>query len=446
MRSDLFIMVKDIVHSILISHLAMKPARLALTHNLVIGYGLHKKMSMYAPRKATDEELMEFHSEDYIEFIKKVTPQNFNPNFNKFQTRFNIGVDDCPVFDGLYDFCRYSCGSSIEGARKLSSGVADIAINWSGGLHHAKKFEASGFCYTNDIVLAIMELLRYHPRVIYIDIDVHHGDGVQEAFVQSDRVMTVSYHRYDGLFFPGTGALEEIGHNDGKYYSINVPLHEHIDDAAYSYVFQQTMQPIMDRFRPSAIVLQCGADSLAGDRLGSFNLSIKGHGECVRFMKSFQIPLLVLGGGGYTIRNVARCWTYETSVLTEAELSNDLPFNEYLSHYGPDYKLHPREMEEAPGENANSRSYLNGIIKKVHEYLSFLDGAPSIQSQEIPPTFSYMTEDNEEVYRHEDEYPDSRRPAGMHRTKERTRDDEGELYYNDRDNDMDMEDEDIEIN
>ncbi|KAJ2995853.1 Histone deacetylase 3 [Globomyces sp. JEL0801] len=377
----------------------MKPARLALTHNLVIGYGLHKKMSMYAPRKATDEELMEFHSEDYIEFIKKVTPQNFNPNFNKFQTRFNIGVDDCPVFDGLYDFCRYSCGSSIEGARKLSSGVADIAINWSGGLP-----------------------------------------------IESDRVMTVSYHRYDGLFFPGTGALEEIGHNDGKYYSINVPLHEHIDDAAYSYVFQQTMQPIMDRFRPSAIVLQCGADSLAGDRLGSFNLSIKGHGECVRFMKSFQIPLLVLGGGGYTIRNVARCWTYETSVLTEAELSNDLPFNEYLSHYGPDYKLHPREMEEAPGENANSRSYLNGIIKKVHEYLSFLDGAPSIQSQEIPPTFSYMTEDNEEVYRHEDEYPDSRRPAGMHRTKERTRDDEGELYYNDRDNDMDMEDEDIEIN
>lgn len=103
-------------------------------------------------------------------------------NFQKFHGRFNIGVDDCPVFDGLWDFCAMSAGSSIEGARKLNNGDADIAVNWSGGLHHAKKIEASGFCYVNDIVLAILELLRFHARVLYIDIDVHHGDGVQEAF------------------------------------------------------------------------------------------------------------------------------------------------------------------------------------------------------------------------------------------------------------------------
>lgn len=138
----------------------MKPARLALTHNLVVGYGLTQKMSMYSPRPATSGELSEFHSEDYVEFIKRVTPLNFS-NYSKFQSRFNIGVDDCPVFDGLWDFCALSAGSSIEGSRKLNTGVSDIAINWSGGLHHAKKVEASGFCYINDIVLAILELLRF---------------------------------------------------------------------------------------------------------------------------------------------------------------------------------------------------------------------------------------------------------------------------------------------
>lgn len=232
--------------------------------------------------------------------------------------------------------------------------------------------------------------------MLYIDIDVHHGDGVQEAFYHSDRVMTVSYHRYDGAFFPGTGALEEIGVNDGKYYSINIPLHEHIDDASYLYVFKKTMGAIMESFRPAAVVLQCGADSLAGDRLGSFNLSIKGHGECVNYMKSFQVPLLVLGGGGYTIRNVARCWTYETSVLTETELPDMLPFNEYLSHYGPDFKLHP-PIVDTTLDNQNTRAYLNNIIKKIYEYLKFLDGAPSVQMQYIPNTFSMMKDQDEEV-------------------------------------------------
>lgn len=184
-------------------------------------------------------------------------------------------MEDCPVFDGLYDFCRLSSGSSIEGARKLNAEQTEIAINWSGGLHHAKRFEASGFCYVNDIVLACLELLRYHARVLYIDIDVHHGDGVQEAFYLSNRVMTVSFHRYDGEFFPGTGAIEEIGTHDGKYYSVNIPLHEFIDDDSYIYLFKKVMKPVIDCFQPKAIVLQCGADSLASDRLGSFNLSIK---------------------------------------------------------------------------------------------------------------------------------------------------------------------------
>ena len=110
---------------------------------------------------------------------------------------------------GLYEFCARYTGASLEAAEKLVTEQADIAINWSGGLHHAKKFEASGFCYVNDIVVAILELLKYHPRVLYIDIDIHHGDGVQEAFYLTDRVMTVSFHKY-GNFFPGTGHMYEV--------------------------------------------------------------------------------------------------------------------------------------------------------------------------------------------------------------------------------------------
>ncbi|KAI8854339.1 hypothetical protein BC829DRAFT_413250 [Chytridium lagenaria] len=213
----------------------MKPARLALAHNLSSGMGCIRRWRRIS-RRSTEEEMTEFHSEDYIEFLKRVTPDNVN-SFSKFLHRFNIGVEDCPTLHG----------ASIEGARKLCCG-SDIAINWAGGLHHAKKFEASGFCYVNDIVLGILQLLRIYPRVLYIDIDVHHGDGVQEAFYQSDRVMTVSFHRYDGTFFPGTGALDETGFKAGKNHAINIPLQEFIDDESYAYIFEKVMTNVMEVF------------------------------------------------------------------------------------------------------------------------------------------------------------------------------------------------------
>lgn len=136
------------------------------------------------------------------------------PFFSPFAV--NLGpFTDCPVFDGMYDFCSLYSGGSIDGAMKLNHGLVDIAINWAGGLHHAKKSEASGFCYVNDIVLGILELLKYHARVLYIDIDIHHGDGVEEAFYTTDRVMTVSFHKF-GDFFPGTGDLKDDGVDKGK--------------------------------------------------------------------------------------------------------------------------------------------------------------------------------------------------------------------------------------
>merc|ERR1719414_1639648 len=197
-------------------------------------------MQVFRPYIATSPDMARFHSEEYIEFLQRVSPHNIQ-SFSKSLTHYNVGASDCPVFDGLYEFCARYTGASLEAAEKLVTEQADIAINWSGGLHHAKKFEASGFCYVNDIVVAILELLKYHSRVLYIDIDIHHGDGVQEAFYLTDRVMTVSFHKY-GNFFPGTGHMYEVGAGAGRQYSVNVPLKEGMDDASYEYIFNPRME------------------------------------------------------------------------------------------------------------------------------------------------------------------------------------------------------------
>lgn len=153
-------------------------------------------------------------------------------------------------------------------------------------------------------------MLKYYPRVLYLDVDVHHGDGVEEAFYLTDRVMTVSFHQYGDDFFPGTGSIDSVGEGKGKYYSVNVPLKVGIDDDTYQELFKTVMDEVMAKFMPSAVILQLGGDSIAYDVLGRLNLSIKGHGECVKKMMSYGVPLMLLGGGGYTVHNVARLWAY----------------------------------------------------------------------------------------------------------------------------------------
>ncbi|KAI9152552.1 histone deacetylase [Blastocladiella emersonii ATCC 22665] len=356
----------------------MKPHRIHMTHSLIMNYGLYKHMSIYRPKPATKEEITRFHTDEYIDFLYRVTPDNMD-TYAKQAAKFNVG-DDCPVFDGLFDYSSISSGGSLEGAARLNRGECDIAINWAGGLHHAKKSEASGFCYVNDIVLGILELLRHHKRVLYIDIDVHHGDGVEEAFYTTDRVMTVSFHKF-GEFFPGTGDLRDIGASQGKYYALNFPLRDGIDDDTYKSIFEPVIQQVVDWYRPEVIVLQCGADSLAGDRLGRFNLSMAGHGNCVRFVKSLGLPVLMLGGGGYTIKNVCRTWTYETSVALGKPLDANLPFNDYYEYFGPEYQL---DVPASNMENLNSTEYLDKIKARIFDNLRHLQHAPSVQMQPVP--------------------------------------------------------------
>lgn len=355
----------------------MKPHRIRLAHSLVMNYNVYKYLEVYRAKPAVVNEMTQFHTDEYIDFLRRVTPDNMD-SYMREQTKYNVG-DDCPVFDGLFEFCGISAGGSMEGAARLNRQKCDIAINWAGGLHHAKKSEASGFCYVNDIVLAILELLRYKKRVLYIDIDVHHGDGVEEAFYTTDRVMTCSFHKY-GEYFPGTGELRDVGIGVGKNYAVNFPLRDGITDDTYKTIFQPVIQAVMDYYQPEAVVLQCGGDSLSGDRLGCFNLSMRGHANCVNFVRSFNLPTLVLGGGGYTMRNVARTWAYETGRLVGVEMDPVLPYNEYYEYYGPDYELNVRPSNM---ENANSNEYLEKIKNAVIENLK-KTGTPSVQMQDVP--------------------------------------------------------------
>ncbi|KAE8549876.1 hypothetical protein EYB25_008400 [Talaromyces marneffei] len=361
--------------------------------------------------------MAEFHTADYLDFLRQVIPADMEAAEQSDRiASYNIG-DDCPIFDGLFDYCSLYAGGTVDAARKLINNQADIAINWSGGLHHAKKTEASGFCYVNDIVLGILQLLRFHPRVMYIDIDVHHGDGVEQAFWSTDRVLTVSFHKYDkDNFFPGTGGLESNGPahplNPGSKHAINVPLNDGIEDDAYLQLYKDVVSSCVETYQPGAIVLQCGADSLGCDRLGCFNLNVTGHGACVAYTKTLGLPMLVVGGGGYTPRNVSRAWAHETSILIDAvdKVDPNIPDTvTFRNHFGPDYSLFPPLSEMRKIENKNSKQYLAHLTSTIREQLRYMQGAPSVQMSHIPPDILGLREDVEKDLEEEKDYMDEER-------------------------------------
>ena len=214
-----------------------------------------------------------------------------------------------------------------------------------------------------------------------------------------------------------------MGQHKGKYYSVNVPLKDGIDDESYNLLFKPIMAKVMEMYAPDAVVFQSGADSLTGDRLGCFNLSIRGHAECLKYMTTFQVPLLVLGGGGYTIRNVARCWTYETGCLLGHELedkvslafpksrrlfdhtiltlfwqNSKMPTNDYSEYFGPTHTL---QIQPSNMENQNTPEYLEGVRNRILENLSKIPPKPSVPFHDVPP--DAFTEDQMEVKEDPDE-------------------------------------------
>lgn len=301
-----------------------------------------------------------------------------------------------------------------------------MIIRFSYLIHRVSSFHGLVAC--TDIVLAICEMLKVFARVLYVDIDVHHGDGVEEAFYTTDRVMTFSLHKYGEDFFPGTGNIGDKGAKDGEGFSLNAPLKNGITDEKYfNELFKPIFDKIMDVFQPGAILLQCGADSLAADRLGTLNLTTHGHARMVDYVKSKNIPLLVVGGGGYTMRNVARVWCYETAVLVNRhDIPNEIPSNDYYEYFAPTYDLHlsPQNMTDL-----NDKATIDRTRTTLLKQLQNLQGAPSVAMQEVPPLFERRDQKDAADDQQEEDNADVR-PTNNEKKRKRNKPHNAELYDN----------------
>ncbi|RHY33817.1 hypothetical protein DYB32_001377 [Aphanomyces invadans] len=224
-----------------------------MTFSLLQHTGLLAHVHVIAPDVASPSDLKRFHSSDYVDALKAETS-----SAAAIMLEHGL-VDDAYAFPGLFSYCSYVAGASLTASKLLVSGSIDIAINWGGGRHHAKKDHASGFCYVNDVVLAVDYLLHHiHAcKVLVIDIDVHHGDGVEEAFYFSSQVFTLSFHKFARGFFPGTGSPSSIGRGAGRHRNLNVPLDDGITDNQFFEVFEVVVQAIVEAFMPTHVVMTC---------------------------------------------------------------------------------------------------------------------------------------------------------------------------------------------
>jgi acetoin utilization protein AcuC len=211
------------------------------------------------------------------------------------------------------------------GAGMIREGEADIAFNIAGGLHHAGRKQASGFCYVNDPVLAILVFLERGLRVMYLDIDAHHGDGVQWAFYEDPRVLTISFHQDGRTLFPGTGSVQEMGKGKGLGFSVNVPMYPGTDDSVFWEGFSRVVPRFMDQFKPDVIVSQLGVDAFWNDPLASLELTTHGFCRVISTLADQGKPWLALGGGGYHMANVARAWTLAWAMMNQVELPEEIP-------------------------------------------------------------------------------------------------------------------------
>lgn len=332
----------------------MRPTRLRLTYELLEAYGVFQKpgATLVGPREAAVPELLTVHSPEYVEAVKSISrgEGRFDP------ARFNFYPSgDNPPYPGMYDAAVLSTGASLAAMEHVLEGKVEAAFNVSGGLHHAARDCASGFCIFNDPAIVIANLIARGLRVAYVDIDVHHGDGVQNAFYDSDRVLTISLHESGRYLFPGSGEVEEKGSGPGQGYSVNVPLAPFTDDSLYLWAFEQVVPPLLDAFQPDVLVTQMGVDAHALDPLAHLQLTTEGYAAMIRHFRQRGIPWIALGGGGYNLDVVPRVWALEFGLMWGEELPNEIP-QEYGMRYGITSLRDdlPREMMESDREFAQT--------------------------------------------------------------------------------------------
>lgn len=264
-----------------------------------------------APEPADRDILEKIHAPEYLKELKRAGEGHFDTEM----LHMGLGTGDCPVFKGMYDYAVLASGATVTGAKMILDGKAKIAFNPSGGFHHAHKYSSAGFCYINDVAMGCQTLTDGGKRVLFLDIDVHHTDGVQEAFYDRNDVMTISLHQNGRTIFPGTGFPQDIGIGDGKGYSVNAPLPMGTYDDAYMKVIRSIVMPLIHSFAPDVIALEIGADALAGDPLAALNLSNNVYGDIIANLLAFGKPILAVGGGGYNVENTVRAWALSWTAL-----------------------------------------------------------------------------------------------------------------------------------
>jgi acetoin utilization protein AcuC len=332
----------------------MRPERLEMTYLLLATYGAFEGegSALVAPSQASEAELALWHTREYIDAVRRLSDGDTSVPAQ----RYNLGPGDNPVFPGMYESESLKVGATLQAARMVAAGEREVAFSFAGGLHHAMPARASGFCVFNDAAIAIRWLIGEGRRVLYVDIDAHHGDGVQAACYDSDQAMTISFHESGHYLFPGTGFSDEIGTGAGRGTSANVPLLPYTDDAAYLAAFDAVVPVLAERFAPDVLVTQLGIDTHYLDPLTHLALTTHGYAALVRSFHDMGLPWLALGGGGYNVHTVARAWTLAYGIMSEQAFADELP-PLYTARYG-DRWLHDRGGPRIdPRDAARARSH-----------------------------------------------------------------------------------------
>lgn len=327
------------------SHRAGETHRILASMDLLTGPGV----SVVAPRPAGRDELERFHSPGYLDALRQAEQGRLGVD----ALFMGLGTPDNPVFEGMYDYAALACGATLRGAELIERGEADVAFNPSGGYHHAAAGNAAGFCYINDVALACLHLAGQGRRVFYLDVDVHHGDGVQDAFYARRDVMTLSFHESGRTLYPGTGFADEIGTGEGEGFCANVPLPPGTCDEVYLEAFRAVAPPLIGAFDPDAIVLELGMDALAGDPLANLELTNNAYAEVIGQVLEFRRPVLATGGGGYNVRNTARGWALAWSVFCGAEAGD----------------LRDRALPARPADKAAVAPIVDAVVETVRKSL-----------------------------------------------------------------------------
>ena len=295
---------------------------------------------------------MWYHTPEYVSAVRALGDGDRSVNLSDH----NFGPGDNPAYEGIFDASALSTGAALVAAEMLAAGDVDAAFSISGGLHHAMPNYAYGFCVFNDPVIAIKRLLAEGMKVAYIDIDCHHGDGVQYAFYDTSQVLTISLHESGDFLFPGTGFTQETGAGLGRGHAVNLPLFPYTTDDLYLWAFREVVPRLLDAFRPDVLVTQLGIDTHYRDPLTHLALTVQGFAEAVaEFSKLAPRKWLALGGGGYDLQAVARAWTLAYGVISQQEFPVEIP-ESYRDAYGVESLLDPDDppLDGAPIKDARS--------------------------------------------------------------------------------------------